>query len=228
MASESEAPKPTGPKPGAPLPRGRHDLPPEAVERHQLERIVAAVATVIAENGYLGLTVDRVTGIARVSRTTFYAHFENVREAAVVSHEKIFEDFLGLLTARCSDDPSPWPAKVGHAIAVTIEFAISRPQEGQILSTGLHTADPEMASRILASHDRLAKLLGGIRAHSPHGSELPACTEQFLIAAVAGVISGRLASGEAAQLRALQGDLIQLTLMPYCGVEEASRIASSG
>src|SRR5207342_3753597 len=56
-SQEPKPPKPSSPAPGAPLPRGRHDIPAEEVERHQRDRVVAAVATVMAEHGYGGLTV---------------------------------------------------------------------------------------------------------------------------------------------------------------------------
>ena len=78
----------------APLPRGRHSLAPEDVATHQRERIIAAIGRVVAEQGFGALTVERVLTIAGVSRSTFYVHFANKREAVLVAHETIFARFL--------------------------------------------------------------------------------------------------------------------------------------
>jgi AcrR family transcriptional regulator len=226
VVSEAEAPNPT-PQPGAPLPRGRHDLPPETVERHQRDRIVAAVAEIMAQRGYPGLTVGRIIGLARVSRTTFYAHFPNKQEAVVGSHEQIFEAFLTALIASCSAE-ADWPLKVRAAISAAVDFAVGNPEQSQMLSTGLLTADAGLASRISGSYDRLAALLEGIRPHSPHAARLPDCTEEFLVAAIAASVAmatGRLIKGDAESLGSLRADLTELTLIPYCGIDEATRLA---
>jgi AcrR family transcriptional regulator len=212
------------PENDAPLPRGRHSLPPEEVARHQRERIAAAVATTLAEVGYGALTVERVIAAARISRSTFYVHFANKQEAVLAAHELIFERFLGALTAACGDQVE-WPMKVRAAIGATVDFAVTRPEQTQILSTGALIADLARADRVSGSHDHLATLLRGARVHSPFAAELPDCTEQFLVAAITAIVARHLAQGEVEQLRSLEADLVELTLIPYYGAGEAARLA---
>jgi AcrR family transcriptional regulator len=207
-----------------PLPRGRHRLTPEEVAANQRERMIAAVATVVDRHGYGGLTVERVIADAAVSRSTFYAHFANKREAVVAAHEAIFARFMVNLTTACGDQ-AEWPLKVSAAIGATVEFAVTCPEQTQILSIGSLIADAALADRISGSHGRLAVLLGGVRAHSPHGKQLPDCTEQFLVAANAGIIARYLVEGKAHGLRQLQTELVELTLLPYYGAGEAARLA---
>jgi AcrR family transcriptional regulator len=191
---------------------------------HQRERIVAAVCRVVAEQGFGALSVERVLVLAGVSRSTFYVHFANKREAVLVAHEVIFERFLAGVKGACAAE-TEWPMKIGSAIAATIDFATSRPDQAQILSPGSLSADAILAERIVASHEQLARLLEGVRADSPKAERLPECTERFLVAAIASFVASSLARDEAERLRAVQSELIELTLIPYYGRKEAARLA---
>ncbi len=223
MPDEPENPKPP---PGEPIPRGRHDFEPEAVRFQQRERIVDAVAEIIANEGFAGLTVDRVVAAARVSRATFYLNYANKREALLGAHDRVFAEFVAAVALACSADQD-WPGKVSSAIAATVDFALAQPDRARLLSTGLLAADAEVAARVTASYDRLAGLLRGIREQSVDTLELPECTETFLIGAVAGAIARALRDPVDAAATARQKvELIELVLIPYCGIEEAARIAS--
>jgi AcrR family transcriptional regulator len=210
----------------APLPRGRHQLSPEEVAAHQRERILAAIPTVIAERGYGGLTVEHVIGVAGVSRSTFYVHFDNKLEATLAAHEFIFEHFLAALQVACVDQ-AEWPMKVSAALGAAVNFAVKRPRQAQILSTGSQNADAALAERVAISHDRLAALLAGLRPSSPHAADLPEATERFLVTGVASVLAARLRKGTEADLAALEVELVELTLIPYLGAAEAARVAGS-
>jgi AcrR family transcriptional regulator len=62
--------------------RGRYDrgLSPEARAADQRRAILLATAAVLDENGPTGVTVDVIVPLARVGRSTFYAHFDDVRQ----------------------------------------------------------------------------------------------------------------------------------------------------
>jgi AcrR family transcriptional regulator len=208
----------------APLPRGRHGLAPEEVAAHQRERIVAAIGHVVAEQGYGALTVERVLAVAGVSRSTFYVHFANKQEAVLAAHEVVFGRFLASLEGACAAQ-TEWPLKISNGIAATVDFATSRPEQIHLLSTGSLSADDALAERIVASHERLADLLEGARADSPFGDRLPVCTEQFLVAGIASFVASCLVNEETDRLRGVQAELIELTLIPYYGNNEAARLA---
>lgn len=208
----------------APLPRGRHGLSAEEVSSHQRERMLAAVAAIIAEQGYGSLTVEHVIDLAGVSRSTFYVHFENKREAALAAHEWIFERFLAVLIEACRAHVE-WPKKVSAALGATVDFASARPRQAQVLSVGSITEDSALGLRVATSQDRIAELLTGLRAHSPLAGDLPESTERFLVAAITSVLATRLRRGQQADLANLGSELVELTLIPYYGSAEAARIA---
>jgi AcrR family transcriptional regulator len=219
-----EAPEPSSPEPSSPLPRGRHDLAPEVVARHQRDRIVAAVAQVMAEHGYGGLTVERIIGLARISRTTFYNHFSDKREAVIGSHEQIFERFLVLVEGACPprDD---WAERVRAGIGATLEFAVAQPAQAQLLAAGFLAADLTLARRVRVSYDQVAALLAeGRRAH-PNAAALPSLTEQALVGAIATVLARELVSVNPEPIDGLHAQLTEFTLIPYLGMAEAARVA---
>ena len=75
------------------------------------------------------------------------------------------------------------------------------------------------------SHQQLARLLEGARAGSPYAEHLPKSTGQFLVAGISSFVASCLARGEIDRLRAVRSQLVQLTLIPYYGREEAARVA---
>ena len=62
---------------GAPLPRGRHKLSPATVRASQRERALRAMVECVGEEGWAKTTVPDVVARARVSRNSFYEHFED-------------------------------------------------------------------------------------------------------------------------------------------------------
>lgn len=212
-------------EPSSPLPRGRHDLAPEAVERHQRDRVVAAVAQVMAEHGYGGLTVERIIALARISRTTFYCHFDNKHEAVIGAHEQIFQRFLAVVQDACRLQVE-WADKVRAAIGATLEFATSEPAQTQLLVAGFLAADLTLARRVSVSYDQLAALLSEGRRCHPQAASLPELTERALVGAIATTVARGLVSAEPEPLVGLHSQLTELTLTPYLGMAEAARVVA--
>jgi AcrR family transcriptional regulator len=220
-AEQHDSPIAESPETAGPLPRGRHDLPPEVVERHQRDRLVAAVATVMADQGYGGLTVARVIAEARVSRSTFYGHFENKREAVLGAHQAIFSEYLAALESACEGENS-WPEMVKAGIEATIDFALANPAKAQLLAMEFNAADLTLARGTRVSHDRLADLLGEGRRRFPATAALPAMTEEALIGAIASIVARGLVNQDLESSPALRSQLVELTLMPYLGCDGAA------
>jgi AcrR family transcriptional regulator len=224
--TRQEPPQPSDPEdPGAKrgLATGRHFLSREAVYENQRERLIAGVATATAERGYAELTVADVIGLAGVSRRTFYEHFADKGEAIRIAHEVILERFLESLTRAC-DSEDEWAPKVKTAIGTTIECAIADPSAARLLTLDAVASGTEATRFVLDSSDRLADLLRPGRRYASHG--LPELTEKALVGAISAVVGGRLRVGEPESLRALEPQLVELTLIPYLGAERAARVAT--
>jgi AcrR family transcriptional regulator len=196
-----------------PLPRGRHLLPPEEVERHQRERILNAVAKGIAGDGYSALTVGSVIAEARISRTTFYAQFSNKREAVVGAYEEILGRFLAMLEAVCADEQE-WPTKVRRGVEATVDFAAAEPAQAALLAAQGEVADREIGETMLAARRQLVELLQRGRG-SPGAIPLPEITEEAMVGAISMVLSRALADGSVAEVEDLRAQLVEFTRVFY-------------
>jgi AcrR family transcriptional regulator len=210
-----------------PLPRGPHKLPREIVTDHQRWRLLTAAAQVLAEHGYAELTVEHIIREAGVSRTTFYEHFKNKRGCILAAHGVAFERLSSTIVRACGSE-GEGPRKLAAGVSAAVDYAAAAPEEAQLLALDVIGADPVIAKRALASSDLLVDLLRGSREHSPYAEMLPELTERALVGAIVSVIADRLISGQADRLSELKPQLVQLALMPYVGIEEARRLATSG
>jgi AcrR family transcriptional regulator len=215
----------TEPEPAGPLPRGRHDLAPEEVERHQRERIVAAVAMEMASRGYGDLTVGRIISRARVSRTTFYSQFANKREAVAGTQKIISDRFVAILEEACSQRRE-WPLKVKSGIEAILDFARVNPEQARMLAVRLDGADVVLGECERASQRRLLELLSDGRRY-PGATALPRITEEALVGAISMVISRALDDG-AEDYETLRLQLVEFVLAFYLGAGEAARVVAAG
>jgi AcrR family transcriptional regulator len=197
----------------APLPRGRHLLPREEVERHQRERMIEAVARGMATQGYSGLTVGSVIAEARVSRTTFYAQFANKQEAVAGAYEEILRRFLAILEDACAGE-GDWRAKVERGIEATVDFAATEPARAALLAAQGELADKEIGETMLAARRRLVELLRRGR-HRPEAGPTPEITEEALVGAISMVLSRALADGGVDDAGDLLLQLVEFTRVFY-------------
>lgn len=208
------------------LPRGRHKLTRAAVEANQRTRLLTAATEVLAEAGYIALTVDQVIEGAGVSRATFYEQFADKHQCVLAAHEAAFDHLNDAIQGACAGQGT-WVDGVAAGIGAALEFAAERPDEARlVIETYPAASDPLLAGQGLTTHERLAELLrpGREQAGDP-GLGRPETTERAVIGAAISVVGSRLLSGEAESLPSLRSELVQLILTPYLGVDDARRAA---
>jgi AcrR family transcriptional regulator len=187
------------------------------------EGLLEAVVAATAEFGYAGLTVARIVREAGTTPASFNAHFADKQAAVEAAYQRLFERYLDRLLRTCSVQSS-WPLKVKVGIGTTLDMAAASPVEARFLVEAM-VGSWDFPGGMIDSRDRLARLLVAGRTETPHGAELPGVTESALVGGIAGVIAGQLRAGEAKQLPALAPQLVQLTLTPYLGRDEAAEVA---
>jgi AcrR family transcriptional regulator len=64
-------------------------MTPEELARDQRERLEAAMVSAVARHGYAGTTLRELAGLAGVSKTTFYEHFENKEDCLWATYETV-------------------------------------------------------------------------------------------------------------------------------------------
>jgi AcrR family transcriptional regulator len=84
--SEAAALQPELAQGGAALPRHRHGLTREAVRASQGDRVLAAVAEVVAQRGYAGASIRHIAAQAGVSTKTFYDLYPDKEQAFLATY----------------------------------------------------------------------------------------------------------------------------------------------
>jgi AcrR family transcriptional regulator len=217
-SSEIEPPEPALPDPR--LPAGRHGLSQEFVAQNQRERIITALVDAVAEKGYERTTVADITAAANVSRRTFYEQFSGKEECFVAAYEMIADHVLESMQA-AAEVFDEWPEKVRAALATMLRFLSAEPEVARIYAFEPIAAGGEIAARQRESMKGLIKILEAGRPVHGGDHPLPDVTEETLVGGIFSLIVREIIAGRTEQLEDLLPDLVELTLTPYVGSEEA-------
>jgi AcrR family transcriptional regulator len=213
--------------PDSRLPAGRHGLPHEYIVQNQRERIVTALVDAVAERGYKATRVADITEAASVSRRTFYEHFAGKEECFIAAHDMIANHIVESMQA-ATEVFDEWPQKVRAALATMLRFLSAEPELARV-----YAFEPVAAGGNIAAHHNasMAGLVEILRAGRPsHAGEhpLPEVTEETLVGGILSMIIREIIAKRTEELEGLFPDLVELTLTPYIGVEEATRYAQAG
>jgi AcrR family transcriptional regulator len=206
------------------LPAGRHGLPREFVVENQRERIVTALVDSVAERGYNATTVADITKAASVSRRTFYEHFADKEACFLVAYEMVTDHLLGSMRAAAASYEE-WPQKVRAALATLLRFLAAEPELARLSMIEPIAAGGEIADRYRASLQGLVEILKAGHPEPASGRPLPEATEETLVGGIVSLIVREISAGRADRLEKLLPDVVELTLAPYLGAEEAARIS---
>ena len=208
------------------LPAGRHGLPREFVVQNQRERIVTALVDVVAERGYNATTVANITKAASVSRRTFYEHFDD-KEACFLAAYEMVADHIAASMRAAAEAFEDWPQKVRAALATMLSFLAGEPELARLMMIEPTAAGGEIAARHRASMQGLVEILKAGRPEHGGKHPLPEATEEALVGGIVSLVIREIGAGRTEQLERLLPDLVELTLAPYVGVEQAERLARS-
>jgi AcrR family transcriptional regulator len=207
-----------------PLPAGRHGFSREQVAHNQRERLIAGLATAVAERGYRAVTITDITKEARVSRRVFYANFEGKDECFLAAFEVVVGHIRELAAGAValSDE---WPQRAIAAARSVLAFFAEEPDLARLCLVESQAAGPAVSARFHEAVHEVVPYLEQGRAERSGERELPATTEESTIGALVMLASRKVVAGEAAQLEELLPDFAEFILAPYLGAEEAVRLS---
>jgi len=208
------------------LPPGRHGLPREFVAHNQRERLIAGLAEAIAENGYAGTTIAHITRHAAVSRRTFYEHFASKDECFVAAYDTVMTE-LRERVGQAFEEADDWPHAVKAGIGAMLRFLAAEPNLARLCMVEALVAGPVVVERYdSAIQSFVPYFQTGREGRSPEVlARLSATTEEALVGGMMSLISRRIIAGKTAELESLLPDLVEFTLTPYLGSDEAAKVA---
>jgi AcrR family transcriptional regulator len=207
------------------LPRGRHGLPRELVERSQRERLLAAVIKVTVAKGYESTTVGDILGEAGVGRESFYELFDDKLDCMLAAH-RILVDSLQEQVRGVYLDDDPWTRRMRRALSVTLDFFAADPEVARFTLVELSTVGPAFRPIFQAEFARAIALLEEGMGEDAPEPEL-AQANSLAVGTILARIYEEVVLGRAAQLPHLLPDLTYELLVPFVGEEHARAVAEA-
>ena len=170
-----------------------------------------------AEKTYATTTITDIVSRARMSRTTFYKHFEDKRACFEGAIDYCIAELQGVAASAHSPLDEPGDAARMAATAV-VEALAARPGLAQVLTGDAMAVEPRVIERYRkATVPALEALWGG-------SGPAPSHTDPRLAFGQAQVlILNQIATGRADRLTEVLPQIVYLTVSPFGGHEEALR-----
>lgn len=207
------------------LPRGRHGLPRELVERSQRERLLAAVVKVTVARGYESTTVGDILGEAGVGRESFYELFDDKLDCMLAAHKILIDDieervrpvYLG---------SGPWPERMKQALSTILDWLAAEPDAARFVFVEMSTVGPAFRPVFQAEFARATALLEEGLGEDVPEPEL-AQANSLAIGAMMARVYEEVVLGRVAELPHLLPDLTYEVLVPFLGEEQARAAADA-
>jgi AcrR family transcriptional regulator len=186
----------------------------------QRSRLLAGALATVAEYGYEGMSVGRVTACAGVSRRTFYERFAN-REACFAALVDDAVEMVERELAEANLVALPWRERVRAGLWMILGFFDREPRLARVCVVHTLCAGPqtlERRQRILA---RLALALDEGRTEGSRTDGCTRLTAECMVGGILAIVQASLMREESEPLVDLFGDLIGTVLLPYLGARVA-------
>jgi len=203
------------------LPPGRHGLPREAVAENQRERLLNGVVEAVAEHGYNATTIAAIAKAAKISRRTFYEHFEGKADCFGAAYAMIEAHVLESMLA-APGAGEEWPERVRARLAALLEVLSRDEAVARCFLVEPLSAGGEVAARY---REAMGHVAAALRPEPPPTGLNMEIRDQALIGGIATLIVRRLNTAGAARLPELLPDLTELALAPFLSRAEAKQQA---
>ena len=216
MAAENPAPSPTPPPPTQ-LPKGRHGLSREFVASNQRERLIDAMANVVAEKGYAPTRVVDITEYAGVSRKTFYELFTDKEDCFLAAYDAITALLMGRMArgiAAVAD--GSWEEQVSALLGEFLRFLAAEPAFARMCIVEVLGSGAAGLARRDAAIEAFFPVVDQIPRSQP-GAErwLSELTPMFVTGGILEVVYAAIRRGETDSLPDLEPDLTRLAFRAY-------------
>lgn len=193
---------------------------PEAFDH--AERILAALAIVVAERGYAGTTIDDIVRQAGVSASMFYSHFRSKEDALVAAIDSAGAQIAAVVVPAFRRS-SEWPHAVRAGLGAFFSLLASRPALARLMVVEAYAAGPAALER----REEALRPLGLLwaEARRRHLGTSPVAFEAIL-GAIFHLAYRRIESAGPGDLPSLAPIATYLALAPFTGPEVAATAAN--
>lgn len=208
-----------------PLPSGRHDLTRGFIVKSQRERIVDAIAVIVAEKGLARLTIPEIAQRANISHQTFYEMYETKQDAVLGAQKAGMRQAQLVIAQAYEAHQDSWPDAVAAGLKALIAFVTSEPAHARLNLIDTFIASPASIEVRAQSLQAFAAYLRPGQEHASEGSEVPSIAAEATAGGIWEVLRHYVTRGHIAQLPDTCPQLVYLALTPFLGAERAADIA---
>lgn len=140
------------------LPRGRHGLARTVVEESQRVRLLEAIITTVAENGYTSTTLSDIVRAAGISRKTFYEHFES-KQACFVAAFQAKLDHHEAMSLDAARQQGTWHDALRAGAEAFVQFFIEEPAYARVWERSVLAASEDLLDLSHAGDEQIISLL---------------------------------------------------------------------
>jgi AcrR family transcriptional regulator len=208
------------------MPPGRHLVPSDFVAQNQRERMLLAMAELVAERGYQKTTIELIAKTSRVALVTFYEHFSSKEECFLAAFDESAaaakEVFAELL-----DFEQPWQEQISAGLEIFLEMVVKEQARAKLCIVEAQAAGTASLARYQGLLESVAPKLREGRDFNPRSSRLPDGLEVAIAGGIVWLVHQRLIADDVEDLMSLLPEMLQVTLTPYIGEVEAGRAADA-
>lgn len=209
-----------------PLPGGHHGLSRAQVAESQRERLLSAIVSEVAENGYRSATITGVVKAASMSTRDFYEHFDSKEACFLAAFEAVLDHLEALLIETIAEHKGDWPQQVIAALRAALGFFAENADLARFCLVEPVTATPTIAIRFRGAVLSCVPFMARGRSELPDGGALPESTEDSLLGGVVSLASHSILAEQVSSLPRLLSDMVEFVLSPYLGPEVAKSLSA--
>jgi AcrR family transcriptional regulator len=198
-------------------------VPPAPPARDSRERILGAVAQLVAEKGYQSMAITEIASRASVSLTTFYELFEGKQDAFVATMDHGVQRATAALMPLYISAPD-WPRAVAAALHAFFAVFSVDPALGKLGGIGPYESG-------VAGMENLDRGITGAQALLEPGFELhpgtPRIAAEGIGASIYALMSRQVRRRGAEHLYEVAPTATFIALAPFLGSDEAAAVANA-
>ena len=199
------------------LPKGRHGLSRAFIASNQRERLLDAIANVVAEKGYSATRVADITEYAGVSRKTFYELFDDKEDCFLAAYDAItallMDHMAGGLAAVAEGS---WEEQVSALLGEFLRFLASEPAFARMCIVEVLGSGPKGLARRDAAIEAFFPVVDQIPRSQPDAERwLSPMTPVFVVGGILEVVYSAIRRGETERLPEYEEDLTRLAFRAY-------------
>jgi AcrR family transcriptional regulator len=169
-------------------------MPPSEVAASQRTRFHAAMIQLVAERGYDKVTVQDLSGVAKVSTRAFYENFRGKEDCFIRTHDLVVRRVAKHVLASQAGE-SDWRERLRLGFRAFVRELEREPQAARLALVDAYLDGPAARARARKAELLFGTMLADSFSHAPNGFRVAPVVIDAIIAGITGVARRHILSG---------------------------------